>query len=132
MKLIQLPAIALEERIQEELEINPALEEATDQNESDDNTNEELNDNEEIKADDINVDEYLSDDEIPEYRLKVNNQAQTTKIVKSSKRWRNLLDHLQEQLRMRKLTEHERTLGEYLIGNIADDGYIRRSDAHCG
>ena len=132
MKLIQLPTIALEERIQEELEINPALEEAGEQEVEDPyDTSDELNDNEEIPAEDINVDEYLSDDDIPDYRLKANNHSpddEEKQIPLSG--GETFMDHLLGQLGMRRLTDRQRGLGEYLIGNIDDDGYIRRELIH--
>ena len=132
MKLIQLPTIALEERIQEELEINPALEEAGEQEVEDPyESSDELNDNEEIPAEDINVDEYLSDDDIPDYRLKANNHSpddEEKQIPLSG--GETFMDHLLDQFGMRRLTERQRGLGEYLIGNIDDDGYIRRALIH--
>ena len=133
MKLIQLPTIALEERIQEELEINPALEEAGEQEVEDPyDTSDELNDNKEIPAEDINVDEYLSDDDIPDYRLKANNHSpddEEKQIPLSG--GETFMDHLLGQFGMRRLThDRQRGLGEYLIGNIDDDGYIRRELIH--
>src|SRR5690606_5541196 len=80
MKLIQLPTQAFEQRLKQELEENPALEsgkeESTeyDSDEYEDNFQDDF-DSEKISADDINVDEYLSDDEIPEYRLQANNYS---------------------------------------------------------
>ena len=69
MKLVQLPTLAFEQRVKQELEENPALEsgqEATDFDEyadEFDNSADEYNDNEVIDMEDINIDEYLSDDE---------------------------------------------------------------------
>ena len=71
MKLVQLPTLAFEQRVKEELEENPALEtteehqdwEQEEAPEDDYNTNDEYEDNQIIEADAINVDEYLSDDE---------------------------------------------------------------------
>ena len=74
MKLVQLPTLAFEQRVKEELEENPALESSDSQDwEEQDNTEDnydtaqdEYEDNQIIEADAINVDEYLSDDEIPD------------------------------------------------------------------
>ena len=76
MKLIQLPTQAFEQRIKQELEENPALEDGKEEriDEYDDLGNENSEDdygNETIETD-IDVDEYLSDDEIPSYRLNAN------------------------------------------------------------
>lgn len=72
MKLIQLPTQAFEQRLKQELEENPALETGKDEIDSEQDEFDDLYDNEtdseSINAEDINIDEYLSDDEIPEYR----------------------------------------------------------------
>ena len=80
MKLIQLPTQALEQKIKEELEANPALEEGREEDLSaedriDQGEDSYENDSEVIEAEDINVDEYLSDDEIPDYRYRANNYS---------------------------------------------------------
>ena len=80
MKLIQLPTQAFEQRLKQELEENPALDTGKDTNDADgmdefDNSNDIQDDNERIEADDINVDDYLSDDEIPDYRTQTNNYS---------------------------------------------------------
>jgi RNA polymerase sigma-54 factor len=78
MKLIQLPTQEFEERLQQEIEENPALENGKEaeaaEKEADDF--EVASDNEVINTDDINIDDYLSDDEIPQYRLQANNYSQ--------------------------------------------------------
>ena len=78
MKLIQLPTQAFEQRLKQELEENPALEsgkDKTDELDDDFDNTEDYNDSESINAEDINVDEYLSDDEIPDYRMQANNYS---------------------------------------------------------
>ena len=76
MKLIELPTQAFEQRLKQELEENPALESGKEQ---EDNYEDEFQtndmDGQEISAEDINLDDYLSDDEIPEYRLNTNNHS---------------------------------------------------------
>ncbi|HQB27415.1 MAG TPA: RNA polymerase factor sigma-54, partial [Paludibacter sp.] len=74
------------------------------------------------------LEEYMSDDDIPDYRLRTNN------VSKDDKRedipfsiGTTFHDYLREQLGWQKLTEHERQLGEYVIGNIDDGGYLSRS-----
>ena len=130
MKLIQLPTQALEERIKEELEENPALEEGEDDfdeevlpsNESDEG------DSQTIEAEDINVDEYLSDDEVPEYRLQANNYSpddEDARVPVSG--GQTFYEDVLDQLRMSMLSELERQLAEYLIGSMEEDGYIRRN-----
>lgn len=129
MKLIQLPLQDLEQRIKEELESNPALEEENDTyEEMDQHANDGESDGEErIETDDIDIDQYLSDDEIPDYRLRSNNyspddeQYEVPVITTSS-----FYDSLQEQLGWKKLDEESLQLGKYLIGNLDEDGYLRR------
>lgn len=79
MKLIQLPTQAFEQRVKQELEENPALEDGKEDrfDEYEDLSNENSDDdydNESIETE-IDVDEYLSDDEIPSYRLQANNYS---------------------------------------------------------
>src|SRR5690606_10921152 len=78
MKLIQLPTQAFEQRLKEEMIENPALESGQDEEfesaDFDSNENDyDDYDNERIEAEDINIDEYLSNDETPDYKLNANN-----------------------------------------------------------
>jgi len=131
MKLIQLPTQAFEQRIKQELEENPALESGKD-NEDDfednfDNT-EDFNDNESINADDINVDDYLSDDEIPDYRTQVNNYSPNDdeKSIPYASGI-SFTQHLKSQLNTFRLDEEGRQIAEFLVGSVDSSGYIRRS-----
>ncbi len=129
MKLIQLPTLALEQKIKEELETNPALEEGTDEAEKIEDDYQEFDegDSQSIEAEDINVDEYLSDDEVPDYRLKANNYSaddEDARVPVSG--GTSFTEFLMEQVSMRRMKEEDRQVAEYLIGNIDDDGYIRR------
>ncbi|MGB0175779.1 MAG: RNA polymerase factor sigma-54 [Owenweeksia sp.] len=129
MKLIQLPTQALEQKIKEELEENPALEEGADEEEryEEDSDTYEDDDNQSIEAEDINVDEYLSDDEIPDYRLKANNYSKDDEDARVPVTGGvSFTEVLMDQVSMRRLSEQDRQIAEYLIGNIDDDGYIRR------
>ena len=75
MKLIQLPTLDFEQRLQNELEENPALETGKEQTSQEDSFDQEYEDNTEvIETQDIDIDAYLSDDEIP-YRLNTNNYS---------------------------------------------------------
>ena len=129
MKLIQLPTLALEQKIKEELEANPALEEGEEISEStdEDYSDYEEGDNQTIEAEDINVDEYLSDDEIPDYRMRANNYSaddEDSKVPISG--GTSFTEYLMDQISTSRMGEENRTIAEYLIGNIDDDGYIRR------
>ncbi|HDO26679.1 MAG TPA: RNA polymerase sigma-54 factor [Bacteroidetes bacterium] len=144
MKLLQIPAIGLEQRIKQEIEENPALEidspEATDQNLADSNpdsetddraeNNENPEDYEEYKDSDeeYQMDDYMDDDEIPDYRLKQNNysaddERREIPFVSGT----SFPELLNQQLGYRKLDEHKYQIGLYIIGNIDDSGYLQRS-----
>ena len=79
MKLIQLPTQAFEQRLKQELEENPALESGKEETDTLDDmyeeTYDESEDHENIDTEEINIDDYLSDDEIPDYRTQANNYS---------------------------------------------------------
>lgn len=130
MKLIQLPTLAFEQRLKEELVENPALETGKEEaNDTDDfDSQEEYDDfdNERIDADEINIDEYLSDDETPDYKLQANNYSDDdekfTPIVAQLSFHQDLLAQLDTFI----MSEDERAIAEFLIGSIDDMGYLRR------
>jgi RNA polymerase sigma-54 factor len=127
MKLLQVPTVALEQRIKEELESNPALEEGT---ETDSNPEQEgLQDdlNEENKRDDFDLSEYISDDETPSYKTSIRNTSQDDedKSIPLSM-GKSFHEALFSQLGLMKITEDEIIIAENLIGNIDEAGYLRR------
>ena len=133
MKLIQLPTQAFEQRLKQELEENPALEGGKEEIESDfdsdlDNSLDDYNDNETINAEDINVDDYLSDDEIPDYRTQVNNYSgdEDDKSIPYAAGM-SFTQYLKNQLNTYRLTDEERDIAEFLVGSVDESGYIRRS-----
>ena len=128
MKLIQLPTIELEQKVKDELEENPAIEEVTDRSSdiSDGEGYDEVRD-QGSDSQDINVDDYLSDDEIPQYRMVANNTSpdQEDKSVPVAMGV-SMLETLERQLALRDLDDHQYKIGLFLIGCLNDDGYIRR------
>lgn len=123
--MLEVPTLELEERIRQELEENPALEEGAEINE--DTDVDDLNDDG-GNNDDMDLDEYMMDDDIPDYKLKVNNTSPDDKkedIPFSI--GTTFHEYLIEQLGLQHITEKERQLAEYVIGNIDDDGYLRRT-----
>jgi len=133
MKLIQLPTQAFEQRLRQELEDNPALEpgkEIVEDTEDiyEDNYEEDFKeDNEHIDAEDINIDEYLSDDEIPDYRTQTNNYSedQDDKVIPYAAAT-TFYQHLLAQLQQQFIAEEEWAIAAFLIGSIDETGYIRR------
>ena len=129
MKLIQLPTQAFEQKLKQELEENPALEGGKENTEDYLNTQEEYDDsgNENINADDINIDEYLSDDEIPSYKTQANNYSpddEDKQIPYAS--GTSFTQTLKNQINTFRLTEEEELITNFLIGSIDDSGYLRR------
>lgn len=133
MKLIQLPTQAFEQRVKQEMEENPALEggkEESNEYEEDfaeDNYEENDPGNESIEAE-IDVDEYLSDDEIPSYRLNANNYSadDEEKSVPYAS-GTSFTQYLKNQLSTLRLSDSEKEIAEFLVGNVDESGYIRRS-----
>lgn len=132
MKLLQIPTIALEQRIKEELEVNPALEEGPEGDDMDDELadlkNEDQEEFDDSNSDDeFSIEDYLDDDDIPDYKLYANNSsADDEEREMPLSGGASFQDLLLEQLGMRVLSEQQRTIAEIIIGNIDDDGYLRR------
>jgi RNA polymerase sigma-54 factor len=125
IKLLQVPTAELEGRIEEELEENPALEEGQDEpvelSEEDDFAEEST----ENKDDEINVEDYLRDDDISGYKMQgdgENPEERDMPMATSS----TLSEQLFTQLSYLKLSERQTVIAKQLIGSIESDGYIRR------
>lgn len=133
MKLIQLPTQAFEQRLKQELEENPALDSGKEKGENEldsdlDNSNDDFNDNETINTEDINVDEYLSDDEVPDYRTQVSNySADDEEKTMPYAAGTSFTQSLINQLNTYRLDDEERDIAEFLVGSVDESGYIRRS-----
>jgi RNA polymerase sigma-54 factor len=130
MKLIQLPTQAFEQRLKQELEENPALETGKEEAESLTDEYEDTYDDAEgetIAADDINIDDYLSDDEIPEYRTKANNySADDEQKSVPYAAGISFNQYLLSQLNTSYLSDEEWSIAEFLVGSVDESGYIRR------
>lgn len=135
MKLIQLPTQAFEQRLIEEMNENPALEVGQDEeeiyekDEFDNNEDyDEYEDNESIDSGDINIDEYLSNDETPDYKTQVNNYSDDDEQRESPLSAPvSFHQDLINQLNTFILTDDQRDIAEFLVGSIDDMGYIRRT-----
>ena len=141
MKLLQLPTVALEQRIKEELEINPALEEDNNDLENDEIENEydevdssdgeELSDFEEKEVDKIDdgyeLEDYMDAGDLDAYKYEISNRSADDEVFQSVVvEGPDFHSQLEEQLGLRDLTEIQFSIGLYLIGCIDEDGYIRR------
>ena len=116
IKLLELPAVQLEQRIKQEIEDNIVLEEE-----------ERSAEDEEQPPQQISFDEYLREDDTPSYKSRINNFSKDDKqrpvyLTEG----RSLQEYLVEQLGYRNLPERDMRLVVYLIGSIDEDGYLRR------
>ena len=130
MKLIQLHTLEFEEELERELEENPALEKVTDDKEEDyDNLgNDYESEGTESIETDFNVDEYLYDDE-PSYKTASSNYSPDDEEFDNESlltEGQTIYDYLLEQIRLSNISDEELKIAEYLIGNLDNDGYLRR------
>ena len=132
MKLIQLHTLEFEQELEKELEENPALEKVTEDGKEEnfeDDLGKEYEDegNESIDTD-FNVDEYLYDDE-PSYKTASSNYSADDEQFDSQSlltEGQTLYDYLMEQIHLANIEEEDLKIAEYLIGNLDNDGYLRR------
>lgn len=116
IKLLELPTLQLEQRVKQEIEENPVLEEEqTSEEGSDDNMPKE-----------VSMEEYLKEDDFPSYKSYVNNYSRDDKerqiiLTEGS----TLHDFLRDQLRFSAIHDDDLALAQYIVGNIDDDGYLR-------
>lgn len=114
IKLIELPVQDLEQRVRQELEENPVLDDTPDP------------ESPEQESKEVSLDS-LQDDTIPDYKTRVNNWGKdprpeyNTFSVKTGFR-----ESLLDQLGFRNLTQHEKEVASFIIGSLDDDGYLRR------
>ena len=135
MKLIQLPTQAFEQRLIEEMNENPALEtgveneEIYEKDEFDNNEDyDDYNDNDTIETGEVNIDEYLSNDETPDYKTQISNYSDDDEERESPLSAPiSFHQDLINQLNTFILTDDQRDIAEFLVGSIDDMGYIRRS-----
>lgn len=132
MKLLQVPTIALEQRIKQEIEDNMALVEGAD---DDDNLNDDYSesvndsqdDNDNSSDDEFDLSDYIDPDDAPDYKYEANNQSKDEEernipFVSGD----SFHDLIKTQLSFQQLTDKQRTIAEFIIGNIDDSGYLRR------
>jgi len=146
MKLLQVPTALLEERIKEELEENPALEtgDEEEKEEFENDTTSEFEeegkseddydemDGSEDEYDNIDISEYVQegDDDIADYKMRDDNYPDPDEEKTIPHKVETGFNELMlEQLGQLSLSEHEHKVAEQIIGNLDDDGYLRREIA---
>lgn len=128
IKMLEVPTLELEERIRQELEENPALEEGVEVENDTDEIELDQNQIDEGSNEVIDLDGYMSDDDIPDYKLKSNNNSKEDKHEEIPfTAGMTFHEYLIEQVNLLLLNEKDRLLTEYVIGNIDDEGYLRRT-----
>ena len=131
VRLLELPVTELEERIQNELLENAALEESGDAEVSEENTEEvtaEASDNEYADATPETADalgDYLNSDDVPDYLLARADAEREQREIPFSGHT-SFYERLHDQISEHDLTERETELMEYLIGSLDDDGLLRK------
>ena len=142
IRMLELPSIELSKRINEELQENPALEEGRlEENETENYTDEygEYGDefgnefdgdhsSNPLQNEDFNYEQYVSDDETPSYMLNPHNNTidqdrREVPIIGGS----SLIEELKSQIYLTKMDKHQRHIAKWVLGNIDDDGYLRRT-----
>ncbi|MDC1105690.1 RNA polymerase factor sigma-54 [Prolixibacteraceae bacterium] len=128
IKLLELPTMQLEQRIKKELEENPVLElERSTTDDIDDDYNGELKSNSDTENTEFSVEDYLNEEDVPSYKYQSNNyssddKAQEMPLTDGA----SFHEILMEQLSLIDLNEEEIVLAENIVGNIDEDGYLRR------
>ena len=141
IRMLEIPSIELNQRINEELQENPALEEGKDEldekirgleeDEFDDNYMPEdgyEDDRDPLQNEDFNYEQYVSDDETPSYMLHqqynpADQDQREVPIIGGS----SLIEELKSQIYLTNLTKPQRHIAKWVLGNIDDDGYLRRT-----
>lgn len=144
IKLLELNTLQLEQRIKNEIEENPALDDGSESEDDefsmdvdDNNTDESVNesmDEQEFEEntdpdDEFSAEDYMEDDddEIPDYRLNINNTSKDDKFEEVPySEAKSFQEVLGEQFMLKDVTERQKLIATFIIGSIDDDGYLRR------
>lgn len=128
IKLLQIPTAELDTRIEQELEVNPALEEGREEETvADSNEDDYEDDNDLDSSDEISLEDYIADDDIGGYKMQGDgNYREEEDREMPIPMLSTLNDQLMSQLNFLGLDERQYTIGQQLIGSIEADGYIRR------
>lgn len=141
IRLLELPSIELHQRINEELQENPALEEGCDEIQQAEIAEDEYNEyndydlgdeddgrHDPLQNEEFNYEQYVSDDETPDYMLRqqynpVDEDQREVPIIGGS----SLIEELKSQIYLTHMTKEQRHVAKWVLGNIDDDGYLRRT-----
>ena len=129
IKMLELTSLEIENRINQELEENPALEEAPEKSESEDFDGDEFGSHEEngITEQEISLGDYLTEDDIPDYRIRYQPSKNEQREEIPYSEAQSLQEYLMDQLQLKPISQEQIQIGEYIIGSIEGDGYLRRT-----
>ena len=128
MKLIQLSTLEFEQRLSREIEENPALDTVNESQEID-NDNFEFNEDSEKQEksdDEIDISEYLSDDDTPDYNLKSNNYSEENERAIPYAAGTSFNQFLKNQLHSFSFNNEDLEIAEFILGSLDQFGYLRR------
>ena len=129
MKLIQLPTLAFEERLKQEIEENPALEQGKESVETDELYEDQDDPWDEQENETLDLEDYLSDDDVPDYKTtdsKYPEESKDHQIPYAA--GTSFHQHLISQLGTFEISESTYLIAEYLIGSLDESGYLRRPE----
>lgn len=131
VKMLEVTTEEMKERIIQEVDENPALEFSEGNANEEENEFGNENNAEEGNNDDFTLDDYASDDDIPDDHPMVQKEAsyETRRELAADSGGQSINEHLTEQLNLSELNERQRTIAEYLAGSVDEDGYLRRNAA---
>lgn len=127
IKLLELPTLQLEERIKKELEENPVLEEGEKVEDFQESVQTEDTNDRDADKEEFTLEDYMNEEDIPSYKLSAQNYSKDDKHEEIPFSGGTTFHELLiSQLGLRILEPEKAALTEYLIGNIDEDGYLRR------
>lgn len=129
IKLIELNSVELEDKIKQEMEENPALDEGVDKNETDDELNNEDEYAEVLSEEDLVKGDYNSEEDMPDFRLSSGNRSTNmqSRVDFAFSGDTSLHQSLLDQIHLRDLNEKELKVAEYIIGNLDENGYLENT-----
>ncbi len=126
MKLIQLSTQEFEQRLSTEIEENPALDTSKDESIEPDNLDDSEFEKDDNSHEEIDVNDYLSDDDTPDYKLKSNNYSEEAEKSIPFASGTSFNQYLTAQLHSFSLNKKEQQIAEFIIGSLDPFGYLRR------
>jgi RNA polymerase sigma-54 factor len=126
MKLLQVPTMELDQRVKQEIEENPALEEGADENEDDFEAEDEYDDNDDDSQEDFDISDYFDEDST-DYKTQVNNKSKDDeeRVIPLTGE-QSFQERLTEQLHLLDLTDDQFMIADTIIGNLDESGYLNR------